>query len=286
MSHHTIDANQLIAEPTLQWRAVLPTAAPLAVFLLLALPLIMAQSASEYQVKAAYLFNFAKSTQWSHQRLPNPSSPLIIGVVAGDDEFIDLLKQTVAQKSVSGHPIVVTRANTAEESKACHLVFIRSSAGHKRTLALIASLASQSVLLVGEDDDFLPQGGMINLALQGGRVRFQVNAAALDRANLHLTKELLALAGPGRSSSSAEAGETRPPKFNPPPEYPLIAKRMHITGAVQLQITIRPDGTVKDAKVLGGHPALADAAVKAVMKWRYEPAAREASTVIRLDFEP
>ena len=70
------------------------------------------------------------------------------------------------------------------------------------------------------------------------------------------------------------------------PLYPELARKMNITGTVKIQVVVAANGTVKDAKVLGGHPVLAGAALDAVRKWRFEPAAVESSGVVELKFEP
>lgn len=243
-----------------------------------------AQTASEYQVKAAYLYNFAKSAQWPEQSLASGSSPLLIGVVAGDEEFIDTLRQTVAGKTVGTHVILVKRVSTEAEMDFCQIIFFRSSAGHKRTQAFIASLASASILLVGEDDAFLAQGGMINLVSKDGTIHFEVNRAALDRASIHLSPALLAAANPEHGSSNGPAGESRRLKFSTPAEYPEIAKRMNIRGVVQLEVLVARDGSVKDVRVIGGHPLLTEAVVKAVKGWLYEPGAKESRELVRVAF--
>ena len=86
--------------------------------------------------------------------------------------------------------------------------------------------------------------------------------------------------------SSALAEDSRKLKSSVPPEYPDLARQNEIQGTVRLQILIAPDGTVKEIKVLGGNAVLVDAAVKAVKKWKYEPAAGETSVVLKFDFKP
>jgi protein TonB len=70
------------------------------------------------------------------------------------------------------------------------------------------------------------------------------------------------------------------------PVYPELARKNNIQGTVRLEITIAPDGSVKNIKVLGGSPVLAQAATEAVKKWKYEPAPTETSTVLPFDFKP
>ncbi len=80
------------------------------------------------------------------------------------------------------------------------------------------------------------------------------------------------------------AEEGRKVKENIPPAYPEMAKNMHLAGKVRIQITILPNGAVKDAKILGGHPLLADAAMRAVQRWKYEPGPEE-TTVVEVVFK-
>ncbi len=75
------------------------------------------------------------------------------------------------------------------------------------------------------------------------------------------------------------AEDGRKLKDSVPPAYPEMAKNMHLAGKVRIQITVLPNGGVKDAKVLGGHPLLADAAMRAVQRWKYEPGAEETLVV-------
>ena len=70
------------------------------------------------------------------------------------------------------------------------------------------------------------------------------------------------------------------------PVYPELARKMNIAGTVKIEIVVLPNGTVKDAHVVGGHPVLASAALDAARKWRFEPAAGESSGVIDFKFEP
>ena len=70
------------------------------------------------------------------------------------------------------------------------------------------------------------------------------------------------------------------------PVYPDLARKMNITGTVKVQVVVAPNGTVKDAKVVGGHPVLASAALDAVKKWRFEPAPVESTGVVDFKFEP
>lgn len=243
-----------------------------------------AQSASEYQVKAAYLYNFAKLATWPEQALGNPSAPLWIGVVAGDDEFVDILTKTVDGKSAGIHPINVKRVATDDDLSSCRLVFVRASAGRKRTQAVIAAEASAGGLLVGEDDDFLQQGGMINLLFQNGKIRFALNRDALDQAGIRLSPDLLQLAKAEEGSRKTKPRGARQLRESAEPAYPELARRMKLQGTVHLEVDVRRDGSVKAVRVLGGHPLLAEALSQAVMGWKYEPAPDETVEKVNYTF--
>lgn len=241
-----------------------------------------AQSASEYQVKAAYLYNFAKFTKWPESTLPAAASPLVIGVVGGDDEFASATRKTVEGRALGGHPVVVKHLTVDDDIGACQLLFIRASVGRKRTQALVSALGAAAILLVGEGEGFLADGGMINLLEKNGTIRFQVDSASITRANLSLSPELLAHAEGGASNDAEES--TRRLRRGVEPEYPEIARRMGLKGAVELEVSIRRDGTVKEVKVIGGHPLLADSLVKAVTQWQYDPGPQESRVKVRYAF--
>jgi TonB family protein len=69
------------------------------------------------------------------------------------------------------------------------------------------------------------------------------------------------------------------------PVYPELARKMNLTGTVKVEVVVAPNGTVKDAKVVGGHPVLATAALEAVRKWRFEPATMESTGIVDFKFE-
>jgi TonB family protein len=70
------------------------------------------------------------------------------------------------------------------------------------------------------------------------------------------------------------------------PQYPELARKMHLAGTVKIEVVVAPNGAVKEARIMGGHPVLAGAALDAAKKWRFEPAPAESSGVINFKFEP
>jgi len=98
----------------------------------------------------------------------------------------------------------------------------------------------------------------------------------------------IAVAG-GIGSLQGQEGQSeivRRAKSKVEPLYPPLARKMNLSGTVKVEIVVAPNGTVKDAKVVGGHPVLANAALEAVRKWRFEPATLETSGIVDFKFEP
>ena len=101
-----------------------------------------------------------------------------------------------------------------------------------------------------------------------------------------LSLVLLAKAVPALAQQNQNEEIVRRAKVKVQPSYPDLARRMNLTGSVKIQVVVAANGTVKDAKVVGGHPVLANAALEAARKWRFEPGPEESSGVIDFKFEP
>ena len=107
-------------------------------------------------------------------------------------------------------------------------------------------------------------------------------AAVLAVATVGLTQ--------GASFAGAQATQSeeivRRAKTRVDPNYPELARKMNLAGTVKIEIVVAPNGSVKDARVVGGHPVLANAALDAARKWRFEPASTESKGIIDFKFEP
>ena len=99
---------------------------------------------------------------------------------------------------------------------------------------------------------------------------------------------LTGILGPRQVRAQAPQSEeiVRRAKNRVQPAYPDLASKMHISGTVKIEVTVAPNGTVKEARIVGGHPLLASAALEAAKKWRFEPAAAESTGIIDFKFEP
>jgi len=142
----------------------------------------------EYVVKAALLRAFAGYTTWPKGTFEKPGSPVVIGVV-GRDPFGRVL-DALGKKSVGGRPIDVRRVKKARNLAQCHVLFFGVQGDRQRAAALKV-IDGEAVLAVGENPGFATREGHIGLFLARGRVRFEVNRAAVERADLKLHAKLL-----------------------------------------------------------------------------------------------
>jgi hypothetical protein len=153
---------------------------------------VFAQSINEYQVKAAYLYNFAKFIQWPPEAFASDQSPLSLCIV-GEDPFGQPLDGIAQGKMINGHALIVRRTTSLDDLKNCQIVFI-GSGDKKRLSELLRRLKGSSALAVGESRDFTGMGGSIQFYLEDDRIRFSINVDALQRAHLTASSKLLALA--------------------------------------------------------------------------------------------
>jgi hypothetical protein len=149
-------------------------------------------SPSEYQLKAAFLFNFAKFVEWPPEAFADEKSPFIIGVL-GDNPFGKELERTVEGKIVNGRYIQIREAGSLAEAKKCHILFVCNSE-NKRLQEVFEALRGASVLTVGDWTHFTESGGMISFVLENSKIRFQINDQAARAAGLKISSKLLNLA--------------------------------------------------------------------------------------------
>ena len=237
------------------------------------------QIADEYQGKAAYLYKIAKLGRWPAQKLP-ANSDLIIGVFGGNEDFVRVLRDITAGKTINGHTLEVRQLRVPEDLKFCHIVFFRES--QPTTPGIVEQFGKSRILLVGEDKNFLNEGGMINLARQDGKMTYDINSAALERSGLTYDDSNAANGLSGAAEGKRENSRVIISRVRP--EYPRMAATLKIIGSVQMQAVVRADGTVKQVRVVGGHPVLAEAAAAAVMKWHFEASAKETIESVKVSF--
>ena len=156
------------------------------------LAVVQAQTVDEYQVKAAFLYNFAKFVEWPPGSFKSANDPIVVCVL-GRSPFGELLDQSVKGKQIEGHKLVVREAPDVQECLACQLLFIAASE-RKRLPAILGFLKTGPVLTVGETANFAAAGGIINFKLDDGKVSLEINVHAAQRARLRISSKLLSLA--------------------------------------------------------------------------------------------
>jgi hypothetical protein len=166
-------------------------------------------SIQEYQIKAAFLYNFLKFVDWPKEAMPDGNEPVTIGII-GKDPFGQAF-EPVKDKDVRGKKVVVKRFKSIadlkklgesgkdeldrqiEAVKKCHLLFVCSS--EKEYLKdIVNAVKYRPVLTVGDTEEFLQSGGIISFVMEDQKVRFEVNLTAAEHAKLKIRSQLLRLA--------------------------------------------------------------------------------------------
>lgn len=175
--------------------ACLPPRATLILVLLLAATIqstAQDNPPSEYQVKAAFLYTFAKFIDWPPSSFASRQSPFAICIL-GSDPFGAAIDDTLRGKTVEEHPVVIERAKEPSDVRHCQIVFISSSEKH-RLAEILMALQGANVLIVGESERFADSGGTVQLLLEQNHIRFAINTDAAESSGLRISSKLLALA--------------------------------------------------------------------------------------------
>ncbi len=158
----------------------------------------------EYQLKALFLYNFAKFVEWPSGTFAETNSPIIVGVL-GKDRFGPYLRKISESQPLNGHPFVIRTYSTPNQAKECHVLFI-SDSEVKRMDEILKALKGQSIVTVSDVpdvNDFAKRGGMIQFLKIGDKLRFAINNGAARESRLRISSQLLNLA--------SEIVSTQPP---------------------------------------------------------------------------
>jgi len=157
-------------------------------------------SAKEYQIKAAFVYNFLKFVEYPAGRFEKTNSPVVIGVV-GNSTMTAALEMTVKHRKLNGRDILVKTVETLEGTKESHILFFPASED-KLADVFLAPAAAADVLTVGESAAFAEKNGMINFVLEGDKVRFEINMDAVGLSQLKVSAQLQKLAKAVRRKSN------------------------------------------------------------------------------------
>jgi hypothetical protein len=146
----------------------------------------------EPQVKAAFLVNFPKYVDWPVDAFAQTNSPIIVATL-GETDLGDHLRKMIQGRTVNGRPLHFKVIAENDPGRDFHILFIPDSA-RRRLPAVLEKLKDSPVLTVGETDDFLARGGVINLTRRDQKVRLEVNLPAARQAGLKISSKLLSVA--------------------------------------------------------------------------------------------
>ena len=145
----------------------------------------------EYQIKGAFLFNFAQFTDWPSGAFSSSDAPFVIGFLGGDP-FGKFMEEMVRGETVEKRPILLKRFTRVEDVESVHLLFIHRDFELSRQQ--IKKLNAANVFTIGDTPGFAEKGGIINFFKENNKVRFEVNLEAARTANLVMSSKLLRLA--------------------------------------------------------------------------------------------
>jgi hypothetical protein len=154
--------------------------------------------ASEFEVKAAYLYNFGRFVQWSQAAAASKGNSFPI-CVFGQDPFGTVLDTTLSGESIDGKAVVAKRVSKAQDALDCRVLYI-SASEDSRLKDILVGLDKAGVLTVSDIPQFSQRGGMIQFVVVANKIRFEVNLTSAQEAGLTLSSDLLKVAVAVRKS--------------------------------------------------------------------------------------
>ena len=151
------------------------------------------EPAEEYRVKGAYLLNFAKFVEWPDSAFKGPADPIAVCIL-GDNPFGPALDVAAHSVLVEKHPVVVKQIAEPLQARQCQIAFV-SAAERRHVRGLLQAVQGGNVLTVGETEGFVADGGVIQLSVEDGKVRMEINTGSAKKAGLRISAKLLSLAG-------------------------------------------------------------------------------------------
>jgi hypothetical protein len=146
---------------------------------------------NEYEVKAAYLYNFAKFVEWPTAAFPRDNSPLTICII-GKSPLNDVI-ESLAGKTIKNRRLIIRQFSRIEDLNECNILFINAAV--KTSIAqMLVSTAPRSILTVSDYNGFASAGGVIEFVPVGDKIRFKINNRAAQHENLRISSHLLRLA--------------------------------------------------------------------------------------------
>ena len=150
------------------------------------------QTASDYQIKANFLYNVAKFIEWPPEAFADAKAPMILGILGGDPFGVHFAR-LMSGKTVNGRALLVKHLNWGDNLQDCRILLI-SASERKRLPQIFEGIKGASVLTVSEMDQFPQLGGIVKFTLKDDKIDFEINTEAAGCARLHISSKLLSLA--------------------------------------------------------------------------------------------
>jgi hypothetical protein len=146
----------------------------------------------EYNLKAAFLINFARMIEWPENAWPAGGSPVNI-CVAGSGDAFDAIESEIRDSKVDNHPVRVRSYTAVDDASGCQILFVGDDIGVPDRARLQVQHRS-GTLTVGESTGFASRGGVIGFFRDGTRIRFEINRTAAREVGVRISSRLLRLA--------------------------------------------------------------------------------------------
>lgn len=173
------------------WKSFLRILTTLLIILMAGSAVVQAQGRGEYQIKAAYLYNFAKFVEWPSAAFSEPSDPFRICIL-GDSPFDPDIERALSGRRIQNHAVRVIYPDNTAQCRKCHVLYVSpSESGHMK--AIVADLHSSAVLTVADTPGFINAGGMIRFFVEEDSVRFEMNPLPANQSGLKVSSKLLVL---------------------------------------------------------------------------------------------
>lgn len=154
----------------------------------------------EYELKAAYLYNFGRYVEWPKNAIPGNDDTFVIGVI-GRDPFGRILDGIAEAKTIQDKKIVIRRFASAKDYQPCHILFVAAGADdgadektvEDRMNAVTTKTKGTPVLLVGDTTGLAQKGALINFFIDDNKIKLEINPSAATRAGVKISSKLLGL---------------------------------------------------------------------------------------------
>ena len=150
------------------------------------------QPIEEYQLKAAVIFNIAKFVEWPADTFQGPKDPIVLCIL-GASPFGGALDQAAQGRTIDDRRFAIRPISDMKQVGGCQVLFV-SSSERKRFRSILGEIASNGILTVGDVESFATEGGVVDLKLEGERIRIRINVQAAERERIRISSKLLSLA--------------------------------------------------------------------------------------------